>query len=325
MTAARILLRLLMLGVLGSTAGTMALAQVYPSKPVRVINPYAPGGPVDQITRPILQHLSGALDQQFIMENRGGANGNIGALEAARAAPDGYTLLAGTTSLLTINPALYKMPFDSIKDFAPIVLVSQIPGAIVVGSAFPASTLKELIDIGRANPGKLTYSSAGHGSQNHLAGELLAMLTKTQLLHVTYKGGGPALAAAVAGEVSMIIQSPSLSMALVRAGKLKVLGVSSPRRMAILPDAPTNDELGLPEFRTRAGTGFLAPAKTPRTLIDRLNAEIGKFLNSPEGQKQYSSLGIDLVHGTPEDFSRVLQDELARWTAVVKAANIKIE
>ncbi len=311
--------------ILLGAAASPALAQVYPSKPVRVINPYAPGGPVDQIVRPILQQLTVVFDQQFIMDNRGGANGNIGAQEAARAAPDGYTLLAGTTSLLTINPALYKMPFDSIKDFAPIVLVSQIPGAIIVSSTHPAATLKDLLDYARANPGKLSYSSAGNGSQNHLAGELLALLTKTQFLHVPYKGGGPALAAVLAGEVNMIIQSPSLSMAQVRAGKLKVLGVSAPRRMAILPDAPTNDELGLPEFKTRAGTGFLAPAKTPRAIITRLHAEMVKYLNSPEGQKQYTSLGIDLVHGTPEDFSRVLQDELARWAAVVKAANIRIE
>lgn len=311
--------------VLLVAAASPALAQVYPSKPVRVINPYAPGGPVDQIARPVLQHLSAAFDQQFIMDNRGGANGNIGAQEAARAAPDGYTLLAGTTSLLTINPALYKMPFDSIRDFAPIVLVSQIPGAIIVSASHPASTLKDLLDYARANPGKLTYSSAGNGSQNHLAAELLALLTKTSFLHVPYKGGGPALAAVLSGEVNMIIQSPSLSTAQVRAGKLKVLGVSAARRMSILPDAPTNDELGLPEFRTRAGTGFLAPAKTPRAIIDRLHAEIVKFLNSPEGQKQYASVGIDLVHGTPEDFARVLQDELARWAAVVKAANIRID
>ena len=309
--------------VLLVAAASPALAQVYPSKPVRVINPYAPGGPVDQIARPVLQHLSAAFDQQFIMDNRGGANGNIGAQEAARAAPDGYTLLAGTTSLLTINPALYKMPFDSIRDFAPIVLVSQIPGAIIVSASHPASTLKDLLDYARANPGKLTYSSAGNGSQNHLAAELLALLTKTSFLHVPYKGGGPALAAVLSGEVNMIIQSPSLSTAQVRAGKLKVLGVSAARRMSILPDAPTNDELGLPEFRTRAGTGFLAPAKTPRAIINRLNEETVKALRSPELREKFNTLVMDPMPMSPADFDTFIKKEIQLNAELVKAAGIE--
>ena len=322
MTLSRTLLGLALLGATGA-----APAQSYPTKPVRVISAYAPGGPNDVVVRPVNEFLSKATGQQFITENKPGANGNIGALEVAKASPDGYTLLFGTISQLTINPALYKMPFDSIRDLAPIALTSQIPAALVVNAtqSFPAATFKDLITYAKANPGKLTYSSAGNGSQNHLGGALLGMLTKTDLVHVPYKGGGPALTAVLAGEVSFVVQSPSLSLAQVRAGKLRVLMVSSPKRMAILPDAPTNEEMGLPDFKTRAGTGYLVPAKTPRPIIDRLNTEINRYLNSPEGQKFWAAQGLEVVPGSPEDFARIIQDELARWGAVVKAGNIKAE
>ncbi len=303
----------------------MCAAQTWPAKPVRVINAYTPGGPNDVVARPIVEQLTRTMGQQFILENKPGANGNIGAAEVAKAPADGYTLLFGTTSQLTINPALYSMPFDSIRDFAPIILCSQNPGALVVSTGSPYNSVKDVIAAARANPGKLTYSSAGNGSQNHLGGELFAMLTQTKLVHVPYKGGGPALTGVLSGEVSMIFQSPSLGLSQIRAGKLKALMVSSPKRMAILPDAPTNDEAGLPEFKSRAGTGFLAPARTPRPIIDRLNAEIGRYLNSPEGQKYFANQGVDLYPGTPEDFARVLQDELARWSTVVKTAGIKLE
>ena len=301
------------------------LAQAWPAKPVRVINAYTPGGPNDVVARPVVDHLSKAMGQQFLLENRPGANGNIGAAEVAKATPDGYTLLFGTTSQLTINPALYSMPFDSIRDFAPIILCSQNPSALLVRAGAPYNSVKDVIAAAKASPGKLTFSSAGNGSQNHLAGELFAMLTQTKLEHVPYKGGGPALTGVLAGEVSMIFQSPALGLAQIRAGKIKALLVSAPKRMATLPDAPTNDETGLPEFKSRAGTGFLAPARTPRPIIDRVNAEIGRYLTSAEGQKYFAAQGVDLYPGTPEDFARVLQDELQRWAAVVKAANIKLD
>jgi tripartite-type tricarboxylate transporter receptor subunit TctC len=269
--------------------------------------------------------LSKVMGQQFLLENRPGANGNIGAAEVAKAAPDGYTLMFGSLSQFSSNPVLYSLPFDPIKDFAPIILCSLIPSALLVNASFPANSVKEIVAMARADPGRLTYSSAGIGSQNHLAGELFALLTQTRLLHIPYKGGGPALVGVLAGEVNMIFQSPSLSLAQVRAGKLKVLMVSSPKRMAILPDVQTNEEAGLPEFKSRVGTGFLAPSRTPRPIIDRLNAEISRYLNSPDAQRYFSTQGVDLYPGTPEDFERLLQEELARWTSVVKAANIKVE
>ena len=217
------------------------------------------------------------------------------------------------------------MPFDALKDLSPVVLISLIPGALIVSATSPLHSVKDVIAAAKAKPGTLTYSSAGNGSQNHLAGELFAMLTQTKWVHVPYKGGGPALTAVLAGEVDMIIQSPSAGLAQIRAGKLKALVVSAPKRMDILPDAPTNEEAGLPEFKSRAGTGILAPVKTPRPIIDRLNLEITRYLNSVEGKKYFANQGVDLYPGTPEEFGRVLQDESTRWAAVVKAANIKLE
>ena len=320
--------RMAMVGVALATLWSLSassLAQNYPAKPVKVINPYTPGGPSDVVGRPIVEHLSKVMGQQFLLENRPGANGNIGAAEVARALADGYTLLFASTSQLTINPALYSMPFDVVKDFAPVILCSLIPSALVVNASFPANSVKDLVAMAKANPGKFSYSSAGYGSQNHLAGELFAMLTQTKLLHVPYKGGGPALVGLLSGDVSMIFQSPTVSLAHVRASKLKVLMVSSPKRLDILPNAPTNDEAGLPEFKSRAGTGFLAPAGTPRPIIERVNAEILRYLSSPEVQKHLNNQGVYLYPGSPEEFGRVLQEERVRWASVVKAANVKVE
>ncbi len=306
-------------------AFSQTAGQPYPAKPVRVINAFAPGGPNDLVARPVLEALSKSTGQQFILENKPGANGNIGTLDVVRATPDGYTLLFVTFSQLTINPVVYSLPFDPAKDLAPIVLVTQSTGAVIAHAGLPASNMKELIAYARANPAKVTFSSSGNGSQPQLAGELLAMLTQTKMVHVPYKGGGPALTAVVAGEVGFIIQSPGLSLPNVRAGKLKVLMVSASKRLNVLPDVPTNEEAGLPEFKTRASTGFMAPARTPRPIIDRLNAEITKYLNTAEARKYFSDAGLDLVPGTPEDFARYQQEELARWSAVARNAKIQVE
>jgi len=306
-------------------AAMPAQSQTYPTKPVRVINAFAPGGPNDLIARPIVEGLSRSMGQQFILENKPGANGNIGTQEVVRAAADGYTLLFVTFSQLTINPVLYKLPFDPVKDLAPIVLVTQANSAVVAHAGFPPSNLKEFIAYARANPGKVTFSSSGNGSQPQLGGELLAMLTQTKMVHVPYKGGGPALAAVIAGEVNFVVQSSGLALPHIRAGKVKVLMVAGSRRLPLVPDAPTAEEAGLPEFKSRASTGFMAPAKTPRPVIDRLNAEIIKYLNTPEARKYYANAGYDLIPGTPEEFTRYHLDELALWSSVAKAANVKVE
>ena len=303
----------------------IVFAQAYPAKPIRVVNGYAAGGPNDNIARPITQHLSEVFGHQVIVDNRPGANGNIGADEVVRSAPDGYTLLFATTSQVTINPALYSMPFDVQRDLAPIVQISMNSSAIVLHAAVPPSSVKELIAYMRANPGKVSFASAGNSSINHLAGELLAMITKTQLLHVPFKGGGPALTDVVAGRVDMMIISAPTTLPFVRAGKLKVLAVSSTKRLSVLPDVPTVEEAGIPDFQVQAGTGLLAPAKTPRPIIARMNAETVKFLTSTEGRSKLGTQGVEIVAGTPEDFAQTIRSETARWAAVVKAGNIKLE
>ena len=306
-------------------AQSEAFSQIYPAKPIRVINGYAAGGGNDNIARPITQYLSETFGHPVIVDNRPGANGNIGADDVVRSAPDGYTLLFATTSQLTINPALYSMPFDPQRDLAPIVQIAMNANAIVLNAGVPPSTIKELIAYLRANPGKLSYASAGNGSINHLAGELLAMITKTQLLHVPFKGAGPALSELVAGRVDMMTIGVPTILPFVKAGKLKVLAVSSPRRLSVLPDVPTVDEAGIPDYQAQAGTGLLAPAKTPRAIIARLNAETVRFLISADGRARLSSQGVEIVAGTPEEFAQTIRSETTRWAAVVKAGNIRIE
>jgi len=322
----RTLTGLLLVGVASVVAlQPAALAQTYPTKPVHVISAYAAGGPTDLIARPVLQYLSATMGQQFILQNRPGANGNIGANEVVRAAPDGYTLLFATTSQLTINPALYSMPFDAARDLAPIIQVSMNPSSLVMNASFPAATLQEMLAHARANPGKLTFASAGIGSINHLSGELLAMLTNTKLLHVPMSGGGPAINELLAGRVDMFLVSPPLALSHVKAGKLKILMVSAPRRMSLIPDVPTMSEAGLPEFKAAGSHGMMAPGKTPPALLRRLNEEAAKYLRSPDADKQLGGQGVQIVGGTIEEFALFLRDETTRWAAVVKTGNIKVE
>ena len=316
------------LGLIGFVALAMpqiAGAQGYPAKPIRLINGYAAGGANDNLARPITQYLSETFGHQVILDHRPGANGNIGANEVVRATPDGYTLLFATSSQLTINPALYKMPFDVLQDLAPIVQISMMPLAIFLNAERPIATAGELISYMKANPGKLSYASSGNASINHLAGELLAMITSSALIHVPFKGGGPALIDTVSGRVDMIIISVPTPLPFVKSGKLRALAISSPKRVSVLPDVPTANEVGLPDFQAQAGTGILAPAKTPRAIIDRINAETVKYLNSADGRAKLEAQGVGIVAGTPADFANTIRSETTRWAAVVKAGNIKIE
>ena len=320
--------KLLLCSLLAAAGAVQAQgqAQTWPTKPVRVISAYAAGGTNELAARPIINYLSGALGQQFLLEAKPGANGNIGAMDVVKAAPDGYTLLFNTSSQVTINPALYKMPFDPVKDLTPIIVVSANSLALIVNAGVPAANFKEFIAYARANPGKLAYSSAGNGSINHLSGELLSMQTKTNLLHVPYGGGGPALTAVVAGDVGFIVQSAGgLVFPHIKSGKVRILGISSPKRLPQIPDVPTFAELGLPDYKVRSGTGFMGPARLPAAIVTKLNGEINKYLNSAEGQKQYETLGVELANGSPEDMAQNIREELARWAAVVKNAGIKLE
>jgi len=303
----------------------LALAQAWPTKPVRVVQGYAAGGPSDLIMRPIAQHLTGVFGQTVIVENKPGANANLAAIEVVKAQPDGYTLLFATTSQITINPALYKMPFDAQKDLMPITQVSMNPSSVVMNASFPASTMKEVIAYAKANPGKMNYASAGNGSINHLAAELLCMITGTKMQHIPMKGGGPALNELLAGRVEMFVVSPPVALPHVKSGKLKIMMISATKRMSQLPDVPTMIEAGFPDFHAQAGTGLLAPARTPQAIIKRVHDETVKWLKSPEGDKVLGSQGVQIIASTPEEFAQVIRDETTRWAATVKAGNIKVE
>lgn len=301
-------------------------AQSYPSKPVRWISTYAAGGPVDLTARPVAQTLSGILGQQVIIEHRPGANGNIGALAVVKSAPDGYTILVTSTSQLTINPSLYPvMPFDTEKDLAPITLISLTPTVMITHPSVKANSVRELLAFARANPGKLRYASAGNGSINHLSTELLKLLEKIDLVHIPYKGGGPALTAVVAGEVDMMIISVPTTIPFIKDGRIRALGVSAGARQRSLPDVPTMAEAGLPGFESAAGIGLLAPAATPRSVITQLQTSTVKAMNTPETRNLLLASGVELIGSTPEEFTRLIKSESARWDKVVKAGNIKLD
>ena len=303
-----------------------AAADDYPLKPMRVIIGYLPGGPVDVVLRPLAQKMTEAIGQPFIIENRPGANGNLGAEFVARAAPDGYTLLMGTMAQLTNNPSLYpKLPFDTAKDFAPISLVATSPGAVVVHPSLPAQSLKELIALAKTRPAKLNFSSSGNGSANHLAGELFKMLAGVNMTHVPYKGGGPALHAVVAGEIELIVISLPLSLPFLKANRLRALALASQKRSALWPQLPTTAEAGLPGLESNSGPGMLAPAATPKPIITRLHGEIARATNLPELRERYIAQGLELVANTPDEFAATIRRETARWSKIIKASNITVD
>ncbi len=318
--------KLVLCGLLGiACVQQQAFSQSWPSKPVNVLNGYAAGGSSDNIIRPIAQHLSQAFGNPFLVTNKPGANANLAAMEVATAGPDGYVFLFATTSQLTINPALYAMPYNPQKDLLPITHISMNPVALVMNGSFPANTMKDLIAYAKANPEKLTYASAGVGSINHLAGELLAMITNTKMLHIPMKGGAPVLTELLAGRVDIFFSSPPILMPYVKAGKLKILMVSATKRMEQLPDVPTMTEAGIPDFQAQAGTGLLAPANTPRSIIERMNNEVVKYLKSDTAVKLLGRQGVQIVASTPEEFAAVIRSETERWAKVVKAGGMVMQ
>lgn len=299
-------------------------ADAWPSKPVRIVVPYAPGGPVDLIARPMGQRLAETLKQPVVIDNRGGANGNIGAEHVAKSPPDGYTLLAGSKSQLTINPLLYgRAGFDPARDLAPISLIAYSPSGLMVHPSLPVKSLKEFTALAKSR--KLSYASAGNGSANHLAAELYKMLAKAEMMHVPYKGGGPALNSVVGGQIEVIFISVPLTIPFVQAGRLRALAICSEKRVAVLPDVPTAAESGLPGLESSAGTGLLAPAGTPRDIVARLHADTVKVLTQTDTREKLVAQGQIVVGGTPEQFAAVIQEETERWGKVVKAANVKLD
>lgn len=313
------------LATIAVAASAGALAQAYPNKPIRVIVPFPPGGSTDFLARIVGQKLTSAWGQQIIIDNKPGAGGTLGAAEAARAAPDGYTLLMGAVHHEIATSVYAKLPYDFQKDFAPITVVAIVPNVLVVNPAIPANSVKELIAYAKANPGKLTYGSAGMGTAHHLIGEQFNMLAGVDILHVPYKGSSPAVADLVAGQVSIMYDTVASCLPHVKAGKLRTLAVATAKRSASLPDVPTIAEAALPGFEVTTWFGFLAPAKTPPEIVNRLNAEIVKILAMPDVKERLLASGSEPVSSSPEELDAFVRSEISRWAKVIKAAGVTAE
>ncbi|GAA4333118.1 tripartite tricarboxylate transporter substrate binding protein [Pigmentiphaga soli] len=298
----------------------------YPSRPVRVIVPFAPGGGADVIARLVFAKLQARLGQPFVIDNRGSAGGIVGTDAVAKAAPDGYTLLLGQTGPNAINPSLFnKMPYDPIRDFAPVIQLTAYPYVIVANPKVPVKSLKDLIDQSKAKPDSFTFGSAGTGSSGQLAGELFMRTVGIKMTHVPYKGAGPALSDTLAGNISLTFGDIAASTPLVRAGQLRALAVTGPKRTPLLADVPTVAESGYPGFDAQAWHAVYAPAGTPKPIIDKLNTELAAVLKDPEIQERFAKDGIEAVGKSPEDFARYTKEEVDKWGATVRAAGIKLD
>ncbi len=303
-----------------------ALAQAWPAKPIRIIVPFSPGGIADNSARTVADKLGARLGQPVVVENRPGAAGNIGAELVAKSARDGYTLLLGYDGTIVVNPHIYaKTGFDVLRDFAPVTKLGDAGVIVVAHPSVPAKDLRELIALAKAKPGSFSYGSAGTGSSAHLVCEMLSQRTGTNLIHIPYKGGGQAIADAVGGQIPLACTAVAGSQQFMRTGRLKGLGLSSATRAAGAPDVPTFIESGLPGFVVDSWVGLLAPAGTPRPVIDRLYNETAAVLQMPEVRERYSVLGIEPVGNKPEEYAAQIRADLARWGPVVKQANIRIE
>ncbi|MGE0557314.1 MAG: Bug family tripartite tricarboxylate transporter substrate binding protein [Burkholderiales bacterium] len=307
-------------------ATTFAGAQDYPSRPVRFVVPYAPGGSTDTLARSIGTKLTDHLGQQVVVDNRPGANGDIGMTIVARAPSDGYTIVLGYIANLGIGPALHvKNPYDPVKDFASITQVASASNIVVVHPSLPAKNLKELIAWSKANPKKLSFASAGVGSIGHLTGELLNNMTGSDMLHVPYKGSGQAISDLVGGHIKMMISGMASTLQHVRSGKLIGVATTGIKRTPATPEIPTLAESGFPGLEASSWFGVQAPAGTPRAVVMRLNADIRKTLQDPAVQKRLAGVGFEIVSGTPEQFTAYIKSEMIKWAKVVKAAGIKPE
>ena len=301
------------------------MAQDYPNKPIKLIIPYPPGGATDVIGRIVALKMSEALGQQLIVDNRAGATGSIGAGAAATAAADGYTLLLGALTSHSINAALQpNLSFDLAKDFVPIGVVGQVPLVFVVNPKVPVKTLKELIAYTKANPG-VSYASSGNGSPQHMAGELFKSMTQLDMLHVPYKGSGPAMNDLIGGQVQTMIETMPASLQHIKAGSLRALAVAMPSRSSNLPDVPTTAEAGLPDFIVTSMFGLLAPAKTPPVVVAKLTAALEKILASPDTQMRMDAQGVIAGYLNPADSAKRIKAEIDKWARVAKDNKIKLE
>jgi tripartite-type tricarboxylate transporter receptor subunit TctC len=301
-----------------------ATAQNYPNQPIRIIVPTPPGGVADLLARAVAQGITANTGKTVIAEQRTGAGGVIAADFVAKSAPDGYTIYMGFHPTQSILVHLQKLPYDPAKDFEPIILVGSSPNMLVVNPSLPVKTPKDLVEYARKNPGKISFGSPGNGSSGHMVGEQFKIMHKLDLVHVPYKGAGPAVIDLVAGHIQMMFDIVPLAREQLLAGKVRALGVMSPQRLPVVPDVPTMAEQGMPELEGGPWFGLLAPAKTPRPIIDWLNAETKKAMAEPGLRAKLEALGVILPLGSPEDFRKHIADDTQRWGDIIKRAGIKL-
>lgn len=302
-----------------------ALAQTYPERPIRLVVPFPPGGPVDAVARLVGQRMAQSIGQPVTVENRAGAGGIVGAEHAARAAADGYTVFVcsiGHAVLPSLNP---QLPYDFVRDFVPVAMGAVFPIVVVVNPSLPVSTLGDLLAHAKANPGRLSYGSAGNGGGTHLAGELFKTLTGTDILHVAYKGSAPAMTDVLGGQVQLMFADGPTAVPQVLGGKVRALAVAQSSRSPLLPQVPTASESGLPGYEAYSWTGFLVPAGTAPNIVQRLNAEIVKAMSAPEARDALLARGAEPRPGTPDEFSSFIRSEMSKWAKVVRDANIKAD
>jgi len=312
--------------LISAGAGAAAWAQPYPTKPVRIVAPFGPGGLVDVLARAVGEKMRASLGQPIIVDNRPGSGGNIGADIVARAEPDGYTLLMSSAGILSINEALYpKMPFDPQTAFTPVSLVAQMNMLAVVNSGSPIKTANDLISAARKEPGKLNFGSPGNGTTGHRGMELFQYAAKVKLTNVPYKSAAEAVLALSGNQIQGVFDNPPTVLPHIRAGRLRALAYAAPKRSPLLPDVPTFDESALKGFEASSWFGLVAPAKTPRAIVNLLAQEIGKALREPDVQKRFADLGATLVGNTPNQFGPFIRAETKKWHAVVRAAEIRLQ
>jgi len=303
-----------------------AAAQGFPWRPIRLVVPFAPGGNVDITGRNIAPGLSEALGQQVVVDNRPGAGGTIATDLVAKSAPDGHTLLLASSSVMTNGPALYqKLPYDIVRDFAPVGRVAVVPLAIVVHPSVPAKTVRQLVALAKAQPGRMLMASAGTGTTNHLIAELFMISTGIRMTVVPYKGSGPALVDLMAGHMEVHVDQISSALPYIKAGKIRPIAVTTAKRAAMLADVPTIAESGVPGFDTSTVTGVLAPAATPRDVVAKLNDALAKVLAAPALKERFAALGAEVLPSTSEELGAWIREDLAKWVKVVKQAGIKVE
>ncbi len=299
--------------------------EAWPTRPVRFILPFPPGGGTDILGRLIAERLSASLGQPVVTENRGGAGGNVGAEAAARSAPDGYTIVLVAPSL-AISPTLYsKINYDPVKDFAPVSLVATVPNVMITQASLPVLTLQDFISLAKAKPGALNFGSGGAGTSNHLAGELFNIVTGTKLVHIPYKGVNLAMQDVLAGNVHLVFIGIPAAAPHIKAGKLRALALVAPQRSSALPDVPTVAEAGLRDFEVTTWYGVLAPAGTSRNIVNRLNLELVKIMHSPELKEKLAATGTEPHTSTPEEFAAYIKSEIAKWGEVVRKAGVKAD